>query len=215
MSSTSSAASGVSASASSEPECEPSPSAKSTPTAGPSCKSIGPMFPITTTCERLPDIDSCTMESDHPSLPVDFHVKAHQQAGAEQDLMIREADCGSTISDSLAIYDRVTSSWKTPQGSILSGLDEFSETWPPFGTMRNGCVFRQPPVARHSAARARSLLPTPLASDNRDRGDLSNPSIQRRKRIGKQIGFSMLFKGKPCPLCAEGTMGIPKNWSKE
>src|ERR1700722_9014612 len=33
-------------------------------------------------------------------------------------------------------------------------------------------------------------LPTPNASDNRDRGNLSNPSVQRRLKIGKQISLS-------------------------
>jgi hypothetical protein len=36
--------------------------------------------------------------------------------------------------------------------------------------------------------------PTPNASDNRDRGNMSNPSIQRRIKIGKQIGLSTAVK---------------------
>jgi hypothetical protein len=52
-----------------------------------------------------------------------------------------------------------------------------------------------------------------MASDNRDRGDTTNPSIQRRMRIGKQIGLSMLFKGAPCPSCVEAMMGWPAGWT--
>ena len=35
---------------------------------------------------------------------------------------------------------RSTSSWRTPQRSLLVDLDAFSETWPRWGTMRNGGV---------------------------------------------------------------------------
>ena len=39
---------------------------------------------------------------------------------------------------SLAKYDRDSSSWRTPQCSLLAGLDAFSETWPRWGMMRGG-----------------------------------------------------------------------------
>ena len=46
--------------------------------------------------------------------------------------------CGSTWPGSFARFDRDSSSWKTPQCSLLEGLDVFSETWPRWGMMRNG-----------------------------------------------------------------------------
>lgn len=39
-------------------------------------------------------------------------------------------------------YDHGSSSWRTRQQSLLAGLDEFSGTWPDYGTMRNGRVYR-------------------------------------------------------------------------
>lgn len=59
------------------------------------------------------------------------------------------------------------------------------------------------------------LLPTPLASDIRNRGSVNKtPSVTRRMLSGKQIGLSMLFDGKPCPMCVGGMMGYPTAWGE-
>jgi len=58
-----------------------------------------------------------------------------------------------------------------------------------------------------------SMLPTPSAADNRDRGGPSNPSIQRRKEIGKQVNLSMLWNGQLNPRFVEEMMGFPPDWS--
>jgi hypothetical protein len=53
--------------------------------------------------------------------------------------------------------------------------------------------------------------PTPSHGDNRDRGNLSNPSIQRRLRIGKQLNLSMVVSeksGKLNPEWVEWLMGF-------
>lgn len=52
-----------------------------------------------------------------------------------------------------------------------------------------------------------TTVPTPLASDYRDRGDINMPSIKRRMVLGKQIHLSMLFKGTPCPFCVSAIQG--------
>jgi len=124
-----------------------------------------------------------------------------------------EADCGPSSPESLAKYNPDTYSWKTRQCSLLGGLISYSETWPRWGSMRDGELYpQQTPVLRTSESES-GYLPTPGAADNRARGHILMPSIQRRIRIGKQIGLSMLFEGNPCPLCVEGMMGWPKGWS--
>jgi hypothetical protein len=56
-------------------------------------------------------------------------------------------------------------------------------------------------------------VPTPLASDWKDRGTWGRgDAIARRIRLGKQIGLSMLFDGKSCPSCVAGMMGFPEQW---
>ena len=60
------------------------------------------------------------------------------------------------------------------------------------------------------------LWPTPNASDNKDRGNLSMPSIQRRQRIGKQLNLSMVVSeesGALNPEWVEWIMGFPAGWT--
>ena len=59
-------------------------------------------------------------------------------------------------------------------------------------------------------------FPTPQASDNRDRGNMSNPSIQRRVRIGKQLNLSQSVhptNGKLNPDWVEFLMGWAVSWT--
>ena len=54
--------------------------------------------------------------------------------------------------------------------------------------------------------------PTPNAIDSRDRGNMSNPAIQRRAEIGKQLNLSMVVhptSGKLSPDWVEWLMGFP------
>jgi hypothetical protein len=58
--------------------------------------------------------------------------------------------------------------------------------------------------------------PTPQASDNRDRGNMSNPAIQRRVEMGKQIMLSQsvdLNSGQLNPTWVEWLMGWPLGWT--
>ena len=59
-------------------------------------------------------------------------------------------------------------------------------------------------------------FPTPQASDCRDRGNMSNPSIQRRVEIGKQIMLSQSVhptSGQLNPTWVEWLMGWPLEWT--
>jgi hypothetical protein len=57
-----------------------------------------------------------------------------------------------------------------------------------------------------------AMWPTPNASDHRDRGNLSDPAIQRRIKLGKQVGLTMAVKkhkggGTLNPTWVEWLMG--------
>ena len=57
------------------------------------------------------------------------------------------------------------------------------------------------------------MWPTPNASDDRDRGHLGMPSIQRRKEKGKQLNLSMVVSdqsGALNPTWVEWLMGFPE-----
>lgn len=74
-------------------------------------------------------------------------------------------DSGLSLLGSLARWDRSSSSWRTPQSSFLEGLDEFSETWPRWGSMRNGvCWGRLTPERPMSENESGFLVGTPTAT---------------------------------------------------
>jgi hypothetical protein len=61
------------------------------------------------------------------------------------------------------------------------------------------------------------MFPTPQASDHRDRGNLSNPSIQKRAEKGKQLNLSMVVhptSGKLNADWVEWLMNWPIKWSE-
>lgn len=71
-----------------------------------------------------------------------------------------------------------------------------------------------------------ALWPTPISSDNRDRGSWHNPSIQRRLKLGKQIGLTALVQGCSSTAQTESQgalnpefpcwlMGYPLEWLDE
>jgi len=67
-------------------------------------------------------------------------------------------------------------------------------------------------------SQAVKMWPTPCASDNRDRGNMSDPAIQRRIEIGKQVGLSMAVKeekggGQLNPDWVEWLMNWPIGWT--
>jgi len=72
-----------------------------------------------------------------------FHAKTLAQQEEAQESMESEAGCGEKWHASFARYDPDTSLWRTAQCSLLGGLDEFSETWPQWGLMRDGECWEQ------------------------------------------------------------------------
>lgn len=94
-----------------------------------------------------------------------------------QALTESEAECGTTWPASLAKFDRDTCSWKTAQLSLLGDLEEFSETWPRWGLMRNGeCWERQtlaPRTSESASGLSLSIWPTPNCDGFRSDGELA------------------------------------------
>lgn len=99
--------------------------------------------------------------------------------------------CGQRWQGSLAKYDRDSRSWKTRQCLLAGGLEEFSETWPRWGTVRDGELYRQPTPSGLLAIRAyitsakesgssAPKIPTPIKDDAEHR---PNPAQLRRNTI--------------------------------
>ena len=209
---------------------------------------------------------------------VAFHVRTLVPQEKAQELMENDQECGEKWRGSFVKYDPDLSLWKTHQCSLLGDLDEFLETWPQWGLMRDGECWEQQTLERRirgtefglspngvdsfhtpnttgldggsnsrralkkrketwptpqsrdwKGSSGRSLKgmecdlptkvkmwPTPQASDHRDRGNMSNPSIQRRLAIGKQIMLSQSVhptSGQLNPMWVEWLMGWPQGWT--
>jgi len=97
------------------------------------------------------------------SLPV---FLANLLVKPERDLpSVISAMDGQQLSALLTRYDLQSSSWKMFQGSFPSFIsEEYLGTWPSSGSMRNGVVYRRPPLARRTCGTDFGLLPTPRAS---------------------------------------------------
>lgn len=72
-----------------------------------------------------------------------FPAKTLAAQGEAQELTESGQECGEKWHASFAKYDPDSRLWKTHQCSLLGDLDEFSETWPQWGLMRDGECWEQ------------------------------------------------------------------------
>jgi hypothetical protein len=144
---------------------------------------------------ELPTVGRLTRETDGGSLPT---PTADAAVGSIPTLEMAERFRRKNRSGSFVEAVAATM-WPTPTRTSAPnqpGLHSF-----------NGQYWRKPDGRKHQtdlalAVMGRAMWPTPNASDNRDRGNLSDPSVQRRIAMGKQIGLSMMVK-HPTPRVAD------------
>ena len=142
-----------------------------------------------------------------------FPASPSQSPDQEKPKMTPEI-CGLQQPTLFASSDLPAFSWKMCRDYLASTTQKaYSLTLPRWGMWDATGLYPLPMLVRHTSENDFGLLPTPNASDCLDRGHWGNPAIQRRVTIGKQIGLSMLFKGKPCPSCVEAMMGMPIGWT--
>lgn len=155
------------------------------------------------------------MESNRLFSQPDFRVRTYRGPEVKQASTESAQDFGVKSPVWLANYDRDGASWKTSRDFLTVKVwQEFSGTWPRWGMMRTGDAWTLPMSVPRTSEAGYSLLPTPQASDNRNRGTLGRtPAVNRRVEIGKQLMLSMLFDGAPCPCCVESMMGFPIGWT--
>ncbi len=164
MSSTSSAASGPSASASKKPGCGRSRSAKKMSSAAKSSKSTGRKSRATKTSPRLPPTACEQMALPLTSSQEGGRAKIYLSPEKALALTASEAAYGRSTPESFAKFDPATSSWKTSQLCLDGGLTAFSETWPRSFMTRRGTAYRLEPLVRRTFETESGLLPTPAAA---------------------------------------------------
>jgi len=92
---------------------------------------------------------------------------------------------GRSLSESLASYDPVTSSWRTYQLSFIEDLTLFSETFPKSGTMRSGKLYPRNPLVRLTLDSEYSSWPTPTTQEVEHPDAELTESGRRKTKDGK------------------------------
>jgi len=156
-----------------------------------------------TTCEPLTDdlgagvLTWCLADS---------LAKTSAQPAKAQESTESAAECGRTWPESFARWDRDTLSWRTPQCSLLEGLDEFSETWPQWGMMRAGECSVLPTSVPSTNESESGLLPTPTAHNSKE-GNYPSEANRHTPLLATHAG------GKINPAWTEHLMGWPLGWT--
>ena len=173
-----------------------------------------------------------------------FPAKTLAQPEKAQALTESDQGCGRTWPESFARWDRASSSWKTPQCSLLADLDVFSETWPRWGMMRDGESWELPTPPRLTSENESGLWPTPNQRDWKDTGATQGnrkspnlgtmaaryptPRAEDSQCAGEHRGKDDTLYGIICkpkdgsvdaggqlnPTWVEKLMGWPQNWTE-
>jgi hypothetical protein len=172
----------------SEPECERSPSARSTPSAAACSQSTGPTCPATKMSELLQlSLFPETASAPSMSSPAAFPARMFPSLASALASKVRVLVSGANTGVSLARFDPDTSSWRTSQACLVSGWEQFSETFPRSGMMRSGTVSQLQPSVPLTAATVFGSWPTPTARLGDPKRGLPKPHhATKRMRSGKR-----------------------------
>jgi hypothetical protein len=143
----------------------------------------------------------------------DFPARTLAPQGKVQELTESDQECGEKWRASFVKYDPNSSLWKTHQCSLLEDLEQFSETWPQWGLMRDGECWEQMPLDLLITEPEFGWLPTPTVSDSsgagRDGPRKGNHSISNLKDY-----LSKHYKMAYPPVnVTEYMMGWPLGWT--
>jgi len=154
-----------------------------------------------------------------------FHALTSQQQEKAQESMEKPLECGEKWRGSFVKYNLDTSSWKTAQCSLLGDLDEFLETWPKWGLMRNGECWEQQTLVHPIEGNDFGWWPTPVASDYMT-GQTNGITytgkrfVRTSHKTGTEFGAKLtsayrLMTGNHLPAnFSEWMMGWPQDWTE-
>lgn len=190
------------------------------------------------TFESLPDQSLSPLISSAEGSPVKMFPELGCGAGSEAAPGL---DFMQKCSDWLALYDRDSCSWRTSQACLalppqesLGQFQEYLETWPRSGSMRNGKVYRRPPLVPLTYEIEYSYLPTPQANlgkfervSQMAKGQVVswfNQESTGFRPSGARIGSSLAWcrefiqehlrtGGELNPEWLEALMGFPIGWT--
>ena len=140
-----------------------------------------------------------------------FRAKILAQQEKAQELTENEAECGEKWLASFVKLDPSSSLWKTHQCSLLGDLEEFLETWPQWGLMRDGECWEQQMLEQTTKGTGFGLsvkFPTPTV------GMVTGGQNPEK---GGQVGLGyMARKNKwPTPDANCGQRGTQPEWTSQ
>jgi len=155
------------------------------------------------------------------SFPAAFPAKTSVCLEREQASEAKRADYGARWHGSFARFCPVSFSWKIAQYSLLGGLASYSETWPRWGTMRDGACWERTTLLEPLTKGIGSgcLLPTLSVVDwSPTKGQIyqtKNKTIRLRRKDGRtsRIGLAHHLGEKHHPNYLEWMMAWPINWT--
>lgn len=118
---------------------------------------------------------------------------------------------GESSPESFARYNPLSSSWRIPRALDAAGLNEYSGTWPEWGSMRSGECFERVSPELHTCVDACSYWPTPMATmaksgfghGKHSQGRYRSSVLERCAKIGWAASAEML----------EAVLGWPVGWT--
>lgn len=161
-----------------------------------------------TTCERSPVVRGVDWWIS--SLAVSRVRTSASVARHELDCQASEVGFGVRWPESFARWDQASFSWKTPQLSLLEGLDVFWGSFPKWGMMRTGECWALAASVQHNEESESGYWPPPLASDFRNRGSRCGKGQWNLSHVLHKYGRLDL---QLSPTFREWLMGWPIGWT--
>jgi hypothetical protein len=138
----------------------------------------------------------------------DFLAKTLVQREKAQELMESEAVCGEKWRASFTKYDPDLSLWKTHQCSLLGDLDEFLETWPQWGLMRDGECWEQRTLEQTIRGTGFGLSPNGVDSFHTPNTTELDGGSNSRKALKKRM------EKWPTPTAMDSIIRSKESWEK-
>lgn len=142
-----------------------------------------------------------------------FPARTYQPLGGGKALQDPAAASGKKWHALLAKYDLDTCLWKTAQCSLLADLEQFLETWPRWGSMRNGACYQQPMLARRTSEKESGFWATPTTMDKlppksaeslHREATINRPGRSKPANLRDQVSN---MQNWPTPSATDGTRG--------
>lgn len=120
---------------------------------------------------------------------------------------------------SFAKWNPDTSSWRTRQCLLDGGSEEFSQTWPTWGSMRNGASWELTTSTLATSEKGCGFWPTPTKRDSRTLAGSQPP--RRAPSSGLPLAWTVAISinpehrpgGRLNPPWVEWLMGWPMGWT--